>query len=226
MQGLALRAGVIGCAAACLLALAPVASVHAQAKPATGGARATGTDDEEARTLFQLGKQAFDEARFERALKYFQDSYDLSHRPELLYNIGAVLDRLRRDREAVAAYREYLDKVPAAYNRNVVEERIRIIEGVQQQPAPAATPAPAPTPEQTAQAAAPAPAPAPATAPAAATAPSDSESRPVTSSPWFWAGVGGAVAAVVVIGIVAGSSTTTKTQEPAVLGSNTRVREL
>jgi tetratricopeptide (TPR) repeat protein len=186
-------------------------------------------DDQEARELFGLGKQAFDEGRFERALKYFKDAYELSHRAGLLSNIGTVLDRLRRDQEALDAYQSYLAQVPDAANRPLIEERIRIIQAAMQKPgsqSQSAQPQPvAPTPAATAQAQL-----AGTQGPAAAT---QSEPQAQGHSEgglhtrwWFWAGIGTLAATAVVIGIAASSGGGTSAQPPAVLGAATRVREL
>lgn len=119
-----------------------VALVSLPALAQTGAPGPDAADDKEARDLFQIGKEAFDEGRFERALKYFQDAYDLSHRAALLSNIGTALDRLRRDQEAVDTYKKYLEQVPQAQNRRLIEERIRIIDSAlaRSKPAPPAEP--------------------------------------------------------------------------------------
>jgi len=221
----------------CVLSLTSVAiSVRAQ------DATQASADDQEARDLFRLGKQAFDEGRFERALKYFKDAYDLSRRAQLQFNIGTVLDRLRRDREAVSAYRSYLTQTPNAANRAPVEERIRLLEDalaksepppaavlqpVAQVPAAATSSAPrlAPTPTETARAAVVSEAPQPAPPPYAA-APAES-SEPVTSRWWFWTGVGAAAVGAAVVGVALGTASTERSLEgPAVIGASTRVRPL
>ncbi len=85
--------------------------------------------DREARALFEAGREAFDRGRFESALDYFQRSYDLSHRPGLLYNIGSAADRLRRDDVALEAFRQFLvDAPPDDETREQVEARIAAIE--------------------------------------------------------------------------------------------------
>lgn len=196
-------------------------------------------DDEEARDLFQIGKDAFDEGRFERALKYFKESYDLSHRAALLSNIGTVLDRLRRDREALDAYRLYLEQVPEAPNRRQVEERMRIIESAlaRSQPAPPAAEAapqltaaePAskaqeplvPTPAETARASA------SLTSTSDAQHPRDSGTASISSRWWFWTGIGAvAVAALVVVVAVSAGGGEAGPAQPTLLDPRTRVREL
>jgi tetratricopeptide (TPR) repeat protein len=218
-----------------MLALSAV-QVHAQGA-APQAAAGTEADDKEARDLFQIGKDAFDEGRFERALKYFRDAYELSHRAALLSNIGTVLDRLRRDGEALDAYRSYLEQVPEAANRRQVEERIRIIESAlaRSQPAPPApaavvpTPPPGaanthaqeplvPTPAQTARAA---------DMQSDARHPTDTGPAPITSRWWFWTGIGAvAVAAVVVVVAVSAAGSSNTPDRPTLLDPTTKVREL
>lgn len=100
---------------------------------ATAEAQSAGTDqtpearDQEARTLYEAGRVAFEEERFEDALGYFEQSYDLSGRPELLYNMGSVADRLRRNAVALEHFEAFLEAMPDAENRPMVEERIRIL---------------------------------------------------------------------------------------------------
>jgi hypothetical protein len=84
--------------------------------------------DKKARELFEKGRGAWDEGRFREAWEYWHHSYRLSRRPELLYNVGQAADRLRMDREALEAFRLYLEKNPNASNRKEVENRIRILE--------------------------------------------------------------------------------------------------
>lgn len=88
----------------------------------------TGASEERARLRFEDGRLAFAEGRNEVALEAFTESYELSGRPELLYNIGLVHDRLRHDREALEAFRGYVEALPGAENRASVEARIRVLE--------------------------------------------------------------------------------------------------
>lgn len=92
----------------------------------TAGAQDQGQDNE-ARALFEAGRVAFDEGRFENALEYFERAYALSRRPQLLYNIGSAADRLRRDREALQHFEAFLQAVPNSPNRAHVEGRIRVL---------------------------------------------------------------------------------------------------
>lgn len=54
----------------------------------------------EARALFMAGRVAFEEGRYEAALKHFEASYEQSKRPASLYNIARCHNRMRRDEEA------------------------------------------------------------------------------------------------------------------------------
>jgi hypothetical protein len=230
--------GLIACAL--VLAVCPGFAFAQTTSAAQANPSPSAAEDNEARELFKIGKDAFDDGRFERALKYFNEAYELSHRPALLSNIGTAFDRLRRDQEAVDAYRKYLEQMPEAPNRTLVEDRIRIIEAAlarsQAAPPPTtsatATPlrseapatASAPTPQQTALA-----------AQSIEHAQPDDRMRdagptPVTQRWWFWTGIGAvAVAAVVVVVAVSAggsSGSNANPRDPALLDPTTRVREL
>lgn len=108
----------------------PAAPLHAQttadadaAAVEAGRAR----DEEQARMYFDDARLAFSEGRNEVALHAFQRAYELSGRPELLYNIGLVHDRLRNDREALAAFEQFLVEVPGTEFQTSVESRIRVL---------------------------------------------------------------------------------------------------
>lgn len=87
----------------------------------------TPAQDAEARALFEAGRVAFVDERFGDALGYFQRSYELSRRPELLYNIATSLDRLDRDDEAITQYEAFLTAIPDAANRRDVELRVSVL---------------------------------------------------------------------------------------------------
>ncbi|UJR81395.1 tetratricopeptide repeat protein [Sandaracinus amylolyticus] len=108
-----------------LLSGAPVvlASTTAEAQASSSAVRV----DSEARSLFEAGAAAFADGRYEDALGHFRRSYELSGRPELLYNIGQAHDRLRHDAEAVAAFEEYIAAVPDAAQREEIAARLAIL---------------------------------------------------------------------------------------------------
>jgi hypothetical protein len=113
------------------LAWVAAAVVLAHAALGTGPAAAQEAErDAEARGLFLAGQAAFDSGRFEDALRYFQQSYALSPRPGLLFNIGQAADRARVDDIALDAFRRYLasEAAIAEEDRRSLELRVRALE--------------------------------------------------------------------------------------------------
>ncbi len=96
-------------------------------------AAAQGDEDSEARGLFLAGEAAFQGGRFEEALEHFERAYELSERPELLYNIGTTAERLRIDARAIEAYERFLEQLPESSLRANVEGRLRLLREQEQQ---------------------------------------------------------------------------------------------
>ena len=96
-----------------VLVLSLASAAHAQDKQA----------DVDARALFLKGDTAYAEARYEDALAAFQKSYDLSGRPQLLFNIANALERLGRLPEAIDALEKYLASGKVK-DKPVVETRL------------------------------------------------------------------------------------------------------
>lgn len=92
-------------------------SAHAQPKSEKAAA------DVRARELFLKGDTAYAEGRYEEALAAFQEAYDLSGRPQLLFNVSNSLERLGRYQEAVDALEKYLASGKAK-DRDVVQKRL------------------------------------------------------------------------------------------------------
>jgi len=84
--------------------------------------------DVEARTLFERGSDAYSRGAYEDAMRYFQAAYNLSGRPQLLYNLAAAADHLRRDEDALDAYRKFLAGAPESDKREEVIARIAVLE--------------------------------------------------------------------------------------------------
>lgn len=84
--------------------------------------------DVEARRLFEAGRSAYVEQKYQDALNYFQEAHALSERPQLLFNVGQAADRLGQREAAAQAFRDYLAAVPDAHNRAEVEARIAELE--------------------------------------------------------------------------------------------------
>lgn len=174
--------------------------------------------DEHARKFFEAGRAAYDVGNYSDALNYFQQAYELSERPQLLYNIGQCADRLRLDETALAAFRRYLERVPDAPNRYQVQERLKVLEEVASMKADAAELRGPVTEEPAADthSAAVAQSLRPRAQPAV-----DSEPG-LLSKWWVWAAAGGVVAAVVVVAVIASGGTETRISERAT-GTNGRV---
>lgn len=77
--------------------------------------------------MFEAGRIAFRDGRFEEARGHFQRSYELSGRAELLYNIASADDRLRHDEAALRGFEQYLAEVADAPNRAEVQARIEVL---------------------------------------------------------------------------------------------------
>lgn len=91
-----------------------------------------------AQQLYADGLKAYDEERFRDAVELFKAADQLAPSPRLSFNSARVYERMSDSRSALAAYRDYLRRSPAAENRAEVERRIRELEralaelGVQQ----------------------------------------------------------------------------------------------
>jgi len=137
--------------ASCLvLPMTLASSADAQTAPA---ASSEPSQDDDARTLFQLGQSAFDAGRYPAALDYFQQAYDLSHRPQLFYNIGQAADRLRQDRRALEAFEAFLHEAPESPQHASTRARVEVLRAtIAEADARERAGSAAPTPETTAAA--------------------------------------------------------------------------
>jgi tetratricopeptide (TPR) repeat protein len=169
-------------------------------------AAAQSSADEEARVHFEAGRVAFSRGRYESALASFQEAYELSQRPALLYNIGTTYDRLRRDREAIEAFEQFLELAPESDLVPEVQERVRILRENAR---------PDLSPEGVASASGEGDAP----------PPNPSERQPVTRKWWFWTIIG-AVVVGAAVGIGVGVAGGGGTQGPLAFDANTVTVEL
>ena len=87
-----------------VLVLAP--SVRAQEAP-------PGTDLELAKAHFNTGQIYYERKRFPDAAREFEEAYRLSGRPDLLFNMGKAYDGAGDHARALAAWRSWLEAVPA-----------------------------------------------------------------------------------------------------------------
>ncbi len=102
------------------LSTSPLAAQESSAPPAE-------TRDAEARLLFEAGRLAFAEGRFEEAFGHFRRSHELSGRVELFYNIATAADRAGRRVEAIDAYERFLASAEQVDNRPFIESRLTIL---------------------------------------------------------------------------------------------------
>jgi tetratricopeptide (TPR) repeat protein len=104
------------------------------AAPPTGSGEAPSA----AEARFEGGVVAYDEGRFRDAIELFKEADRLSPSARLSFNIAKVYERMGDNRNALAAYRDYLRRLPAAENQGEVSQRVRELEqsltklGVQQ----------------------------------------------------------------------------------------------
>ncbi len=90
---------------------------------ATTGAAAQGADNR-ARLHFESGTAYYDAGDYEDALREFQNAYELSERPGLLYNLYLCHERLANLPEAIAALERYLAEGDPGERREVLETRL------------------------------------------------------------------------------------------------------
>lgn len=178
----------------------------------SGDGSASAARDAEGRGLFEAGRAAFTDGRYEDALDYFDRAYALSHRSALLYNIGSANDRLRRDAEALAAFEQYVRELPEAPNVREVEARIRVLrESVD------AAAADGPSQAEVDQAAFEAHA----LDQAATTGATPADEGPgVVGEWWFWTIIVAVVAGAVVTGVVLGTQDQSVRYPPYTMGDN------
>src|SRR5690349_10201210 len=114
----------------------------ALASSAAGSAQASGADAAatipEAQSRYEAGVAAYEQGRYREAVERFKEADQLAPSPLLSFNIAKVYERMADNRSALAWYRDYLRRLPAAENRAAVRERIDVLEralratGVQQ----------------------------------------------------------------------------------------------
>ncbi|MGE0789819.1 MAG: tol-pal system YbgF family protein [Sandaracinaceae bacterium] len=108
--------------------------------------------DEEARAEFEAGRSAYQGGRFAVALTHFERAYELSERPELLFNIANAHDRLGHHQLALESYRGFLEQMPESTNAEFSRGRVAELERILEREAEVARgeavgPAPTPPPQ-------------------------------------------------------------------------------
>jgi tetratricopeptide (TPR) repeat protein len=77
---------------------------------------------------FKLGREAYDDGRYEEALRHFEKAQAIKYSPKLHFNIGLVYQRMAEPEKAIEAYKRYLKEEPNAKNAPEARKRIRIQE--------------------------------------------------------------------------------------------------
>jgi tetratricopeptide (TPR) repeat protein len=84
--------------------------------------------DAAAREHFLRGQAAFEAADYEQALVHLQESYRLSQRGQLQYNIGVTASHLGRAEEALEAFEHYLGEVENPTREQEVRKRVAALQ--------------------------------------------------------------------------------------------------
>jgi len=137
---------------------APAAAKPAPAAaPPAASAAAAPTADQiaKAKTLFDLGAKAYDSEQFPAAIQAFQEAYRLSQRPGPIFSTAQAYRRIYNTdrnpdtlRQAVAYYKQYIDKQKTGGRIAEAQQAVRDLEPLLAQLA-AAPPGTAPAPVMT-----------------------------------------------------------------------------
>jgi hypothetical protein len=91
-------------------------------------ATAQETDLDKAKAYFEAGVQAYDQSKYEIALREFQHAHALSHSAALYFNMAACEEHLDHFQAASLLLRQYLIEKTDADDRGNVELRIKSLE--------------------------------------------------------------------------------------------------
>jgi hypothetical protein len=94
-------------------------------------AHALTDQEEQAKAHFLAGQSYYDQASYTDALREFHESYRISHKPALLYNIARCHEALEQYAEAVTMLERYLSEAPQAPDRAAIEARIAHLQARQ-----------------------------------------------------------------------------------------------
>jgi tetratricopeptide (TPR) repeat protein len=94
-----------------------------------GASSARAADNlEQAKAYFQAGVEAYDQGKYEVALREFQHAHALSHSPALYFNMAACEEHMDHYQAAALLLRQYLIEKPDADDRPTGELRIKSLE--------------------------------------------------------------------------------------------------
>jgi tetratricopeptide (TPR) repeat protein len=87
-----------------------------------------GENMEQAKAYFGAGVEAYDQGKYEIALREFQHAHALSHSPALYFNMAACEEHMDHYQAAALLLRQYLIEKPDADDRANVEVRVKSLE--------------------------------------------------------------------------------------------------
>ncbi len=86
-------------------------------------------DLDKAKKAFVAGKKLHEAGKLEEAIEKYKESYKLSKKPALLYNIGIAMEEAAMEDLALIYFRKFLKEAPAdAEQRPAVAERVKGLE--------------------------------------------------------------------------------------------------
>ena len=85
----------------------------------------TATAAPSAEELFDQGQASFAESDYASAVAKWNESYELSKEPELLFDIAQALRLDGRCAEALATYRRFITKAPTSQRRSLADDFVR-----------------------------------------------------------------------------------------------------
>ena len=83
---------------------------------------------QKAKRVYSEAAQAFGDQNFEKAAKLFKESYNLSGKPEILFNLALTQEKLGQTDRAIAYYQLYLEELPDADDADEVKEKINHLQ--------------------------------------------------------------------------------------------------
>lgn len=88
----------------------------------------TPADLEKAKTFFDIAQKFYQLEDFSQALENYQQSYNLSGKPLLLFNIAQCQRRLDRKKDALASYQKFVKTAPADTDPNLLAQAESFIQ--------------------------------------------------------------------------------------------------
>lgn len=127
--------------------LIPAVSI-AQDQPTEEAAKTPEVDLEQAKVKYEEGKAHYEAGEYDKALAAFTEAYNLSNKPDLLFNLGVCSEKIGDSTKAIAYYELYLEENPDAADRDDVAQRLAALKESQAEPAEPEPAAAAPPPPE------------------------------------------------------------------------------